>query len=796
MGDILVMNAEPSSSGRYVFDTTKSYLLKRFLTLSQTNVIKFILPNLQFYLLELRYKIEKKIGARNEWNICKKLLRRHRTANIPEIGSTIYNTMQTGGDTLVDRSSDSKESETGTCAMRETGLRMGYSKSFNVFKSESHTKLSKNEIRSDFISRNKVERRTNERNNGVIIREYENNVEDKNSPFNDLITRYSYNHGPGGYCEDVSRSARNHRIRKNKSRLRLLSRRRLGVSLYDGTDSVREHTSRSSRNREVSEETETTPGTGISLLGIPDKKKTRMRQNATLITDIAAVGSDKTPQCLLQLPISVITEQRIRVTTMVRQSWLHSTIYIYSASEMGHCNIEELEKMLISAPIMNREVNETEWDKRPLNLKEDIFVKNNIIKIRRSTLFCDLQDCKQVIKSDRRTYDNLCPAEVTNIVQREVYGNVALRPQSMLNIILICGERRSINGNIRLIEKLIITLSSSKEPEATHRLQSQIEERVIKPENYDLPIQYTEEVLIGQRRIDITREAEINPPKGLSEFLTAGEPQIFEFGEVRKYGNFAESSSQLFGHPPSSYPIQRSLPSLSTVGQMSQVKETKPDQFSSRYRSQSSVADEQLKEQIPTQKFHPENRIEMQGVNVTGIPIINSTAESQVSTKQKQLIDTAKREKIDSRSKKAHSLRRGLRRSSRWSRFALNRSQSHPNSTESIRTVPATFSPLETSTPIKKIPTTAKDLSDRNKFPMEECVKTLKSQSSGTGTHIRSTLDCDITLSTTKKVNVTEIPIEIKGALNGLPWCTTIRLRVKHDANEKPTFIPNRCKMF
>ncbi|EJW80501.1 hypothetical protein WUBG_08590, partial [Wuchereria bancrofti] len=81
--------------------------------------------------------------------------------------------------------------------------------------SESHTKLSKNEIRSDFISRNKVERRTNERNNGVIIREYENNVEDKNSPFNDLITRYSYNHGPGGYCEDVSRSARNHRSRMN-----------------------------------------------------------------------------------------------------------------------------------------------------------------------------------------------------------------------------------------------------------------------------------------------------------------------------------------------------------------------------------------------------------------------------------------------------------------------------------------------------------------------------------------------------------------------------------------------------
>ncbi|VIO93777.1 Uncharacterized protein BM_BM10401 [Brugia malayi] len=739
---------KPSSSGRHVFDTTKSS---------------------------------------------------HRTANIPEIGSTIYNTIQTGGETLVDGSSESKESETGSRPMSETSLRMDHSKSFKVFKSESHTKLSRDKIRSDSISNNKVERRTRKRNKGVIVREYENDVEDKNSPYNDLITRYSYNHGPGGYCEDVSGSARNHRMRKNKSRLRLLSRRRLGVSLYDGTDSVRDYSSRSSRNREVYEETEATSGTGISLLSIPDKKKTRMRQNAILITDIAAMRSDKTPQCLLQLPISVITEQRIRVTTTVRQLWLHSTIYVYSASELGHCNIEELEKMLVSAPIMNREVSETKWDKRPLNLKEDIFVKNNIIKIRRSTLFCDLQDGKQVIASDRRTYDNLCPAEVTNIAQREVYGNVALRPQSMLNITLICGERRSINGNIRLIEKLIITLSSSKEPEASHRLQRQIEERVIKPENYHLPIQYTEEVLIGQRRIDITREAEINPPKGLSEFLTAGEPQIFEFGEIRKYGDFAESSSQSFGHIPSSYPIQRSLPSFSTVGQMRQVKETKPEQFSSsyvsRYRSQSSEADEHLKEQIPIQKFHPETQIETQGVNATGIPIINSTAESQVSTKQKQLIDSAKREKIDLRSKKAHSLRRGLRRSSRWSRFALSRSQSHPNSTESIRTVPATFSPLETSTPIKKTPTTAKDLIDRNKFPMKECVKTSKSQSSGTGTHIRSTLDCDITLSTTKEVNVTEIPIEIKGELNGLPWCTTIRLRVKHDANEKPTFIPNRLSL-
>uniref|UniRef100_A0A0R3S3B4 Ribosomal_L6 domain-containing protein n=1 Tax=Elaeophora elaphi TaxID=1147741 RepID=A0A0R3S3B4_9BILA len=129
---------------------------------------------------------------------------------------------------------------------------------------------------------------------------------------------------------------------------------------------------------------------------------------------------------------------------------------------------------------------------------------------------------------------------------------------------------------------------------------------------------------------------------------------------------------------------------------------------------------------------------------------------------------------------KRSRLVRGLRRSSRWSRFALIKPQTHLASTESIRTVPTSFSPSKTSTPISKDPKAAEDLSERNKLMIEKQVKTSRSQSS---------------VNTTKEVYVTEIPIEIKGALNGLPWCTTIRLRVKHDANEKPTFIPNQRKI-
>lgn len=119
---------------------------------------------------------------------------------------------------------------------------------------------------------------------------------------------------------------------------------------------------------------------------------------------------------------------------------------------------------------------------------------------------------------------------------------MALRPQSVLNVSSTYSSQRSSNGDIRLIEKLIITLSSGKEPQATQRLQQQIEERIIEPENYDIPIQCTEEVLIGPRRIDVARETEIKPQEGLSEFMTSGKPQLFEFGEIRRYRNFVSAS--------------------------------------------------------------------------------------------------------------------------------------------------------------------------------------------------------------------------------------------------------------
>ncbi|VBB25719.1 unnamed protein product [Acanthocheilonema viteae] len=719
----------PSGSGRYVFDTTK------------TN---------------------------------------YRSGNIPEIGSTIYNTIPTGGDTFLDRSSDN---ERRTRSGRRTGLEITHAKSFNVSQSGSGTQLSGNEVRSGSISRRRKMKRKNE-------------VDDKNSLYADFMRRRSYNRRSDDYYENMFRCSRNHRIKKSKSRFRLRPRRKSGVSLYDGTDSLCYYTSLSSRNMEESTEDEATPGTATSSLDISDRKKSEMeRQNARLRT---ALTTDEKPQCFLQLPISVITEQCIRVTSTIRQSLLHSTIYIFSANEMGHCNIAQLDEMLIGAPIMNRETNETEWDKRPLNFKEDIFVKNNIIKIRRSTLFRNLQNGKEVIRNDRRTYNNLCPAEVTNAVQREIYGNMALKPQSMLNITSVYGEQRSINGNIRLIEKLIITLSSGKEPHATQRLQKQIEERIIEPENYDIPIRYVEEVLIGPRRIDISREAEINPREGLSEFMTAREPHLFEFGEVRRYSNFVLSTSQSRGGTQSDFPIQRSS-SLSPVtdGQIRQTKETTPRQFSFREFKQlksAKVTDEQEKEQIPPHKIQSVKLTEMpiiRGVNDSGVPIIDNISDSPVSTKQKKLDDSAKDGKTDLWSKKLRLLG-GLRRSSRWSRFAPAKSPILPASTESI---PVAFSPLKTSTPVRKHPKTAENLDERNKFSMDKYVKTSRSQSSGTGTHIRSTLDCDITLRTTNVVNVTEIPIEINGMLNDLPWCTTIRLRVKHDANEKPTFIPNRCKI-
>ncbi|VDM94657.1 unnamed protein product, partial [Onchocerca ochengi] len=194
-----------------------------------------------------------------------------------------------------------------------------------------------------------------------------------------------------------------------------------------------------------------------------------------------------------------------------------------------------------NAPLINRETNETEWDKRSQNLDEEIFVQNNIIKIRRSILFYDLQDGKQVITNDRRSYNNLCPAGMT---QRDVYSDRALEPQSMLSVTTICGKQQYMSGNIRLIEKLLITLSSGRESEASQRLQRQIERQIIKPENCDIPVQYMEDVMIGPRRIDIFRKAEIKPSEGLSEFMTAKKPRIFEFTEIRRYDSSEISATQ------------------------------------------------------------------------------------------------------------------------------------------------------------------------------------------------------------------------------------------------------------
>uniref|UniRef100_A0A915PRL9 Uncharacterized protein n=1 Tax=Setaria digitata TaxID=48799 RepID=A0A915PRL9_9BILA len=115
--------------------------------------------------------------------------------------------------------------------------------------------------------------------------------------------------------------------------------------------------------------------------------------------------------------------------------------------------------------------------------------------------------------------------------------------------------------------------------------------------------------------------------------------------------------------------------------------------------------------------------------------------------------------------------------SSRWRRFGEIKSPSLRYSAESVpltAAVPLGFNPLATSTPLKKYAKTSKGVSER-KFFVEEHMKTSKNR-----------------INTTKLANVTAIPIEIEGVLNGLPWCTTIRLRVKHDANEKPTFVPNR----
>lgn len=58
--------------------------------------------------------------------------RNYRDGNIPEIGSTIYDTIPTGGDTFFDELFDSKQNGRGRRSRRETGLGTSQAKSFNI----------------------------------------------------------------------------------------------------------------------------------------------------------------------------------------------------------------------------------------------------------------------------------------------------------------------------------------------------------------------------------------------------------------------------------------------------------------------------------------------------------------------------------------------------------------------------------------------------------------------------------------------------------------------------------------
>uniref|UniRef100_A0A915PYP9 Uncharacterized protein n=1 Tax=Setaria digitata TaxID=48799 RepID=A0A915PYP9_9BILA len=343
----------------------------------------------------------------------------------------------------------------------------------------------------------------------------DSDTREENYPRSEATIDGLYNSGPS-YSEDIFLNAENSQIRgRHRSRFLSPSQPKIifNTLLYDATDPARKCTSLSSK-KAVTPEVKTIPETkekGISRESLLDLQHTMKAQMEQAL------------------------EQRIDVVSVTRESRFHTAIYVYSTIPAGHLSIEQLKAMFTKAPITKRETNETEKDKHRTNLKEEIFVQNNAIKIKRLALFRDLQDGKEDIMNDCLTYSNLCPAEVTSAVQREIYGNVTLRPQSTLNLISAYDGRRCLNGNIRLVENLTIILSSGKEPQPTRNLQHNVEERIVKPKNYKLPVRYAEKVLLGPYRIDISRDAEIGPSEGLSKFMAVGGQQIFEFAEIRRY---------------------------------------------------------------------------------------------------------------------------------------------------------------------------------------------------------------------------------------------------------------------
>lgn len=89
-------------------------------------------------------------------------------------------------------------------------------------------------------------------------------------------------------------------------------------------------------------------------------------------------------------------------------------------------------------------------------------------------------------------------------------------------------------------------MSDGEVPTATEHLELRFDEVRRIPEDFDQPVDYSEDVLAGPRSIEIRREASISPEEGLNALMLAARPETFQYTEIRIYGPFRAPSSFLF----------------------------------------------------------------------------------------------------------------------------------------------------------------------------------------------------------------------------------------------------------
>ncbi|KHN87337.1 hypothetical protein Tcan_15035 [Toxocara canis] len=244
--------------------------------------------------------------------------------------------------------------------------------------------------------------------------------------------------------------------------------------------------------------------------------------------------------CILNEPITVSSNESVRVSTAQRKIWMHSVIVLSSckskqmnALEGAAPQRETEEQPLVCSRYSMRQKSQTAAESKQL-----IFISEDSIKIDRQTLFHDVQSSEEYATVDERTYRKVCHAQMIpkEGSRYERQRSTMISMPSYLNVTVKWNIRRLSNGNAEGHERVIITFDDLQGKRTTQAMEPFISSTKT-PVELPSPIVYDETVSVGEKCIEIKRDVGLYGYDGrsLHQIFNGMSAPIYTITENRIY---------------------------------------------------------------------------------------------------------------------------------------------------------------------------------------------------------------------------------------------------------------------